>query len=645
MMTFIQMKSPFIIVLTIFLAVTTSLSAIEYHVSPKGSDTNPGSASQPLKTIQAAADKAQAGDIITVHAGTYREWIDPPRGGESDDKRIIYRAVPGEKVEIKGSEQVTGWKKVNKNVWKVVLPNTFFGNFNPFAEMVHGDWFNPKGRKHHTGEVYLNGQSFYERDSLSEIMNPESIVSRRDPNGSTSVWYSEVTSEMTTIWANFDNTNPNKEMVEVNARRTCFYPTRKGINYLTISGFHFSQAATQWAAPTAEQIGMIATHWNKGWVIENNVISDAKCSGITLGKEQETGHNVWSKNPQKNGTIHYNEVIFKALKYGWDKANIGTHIVRNNEIYNCEQTGLCGSLGTIFCEITGNHIHHIWTKRQFDGWEIAGIKIHGAIDTHILNNRIHDVGRGIWLDWMAQGSRIGSNILYNNDLEDIYMEISHGPFLIDNNILMSPVNIHEVSEGGAFVHNLFIGKIHSWNDPNRFTPYHAPHSTEVVGVAPVKAGDYRFCNNIFIGNGKEDGLVPGFEFGLEGFGLKVYDNEKQEIWATGNIFCYGAQPYKGEKNSVIESAFNPHIKLEEKGTGLWLHFQLDGFNGKMPATQLVTTSSLGTTKLVEAKFENPDGSPLTIDKDYFGNKRMGNNPFPGPFGTINPDDTQVLVWK
>jgi hypothetical protein len=38
------------------------------------------------------------------------------------------------------------------------------------------------------------------------------------------------------------------------------------INYITIKGFYISQAAIQWAAPTAEQVGMVAFHWNKGWI-------------------------------------------------------------------------------------------------------------------------------------------------------------------------------------------------------------------------------------------------------------------------------------------------------------------------------------------------------------------------------------------
>ena len=73
-----------------------SLSATEYHVSVAGRDANEGSAARPFKTISAAALRAQPGDVITVHAGIYRERINPPRGGESDQKRIVYQAAPGE---------------------------------------------------------------------------------------------------------------------------------------------------------------------------------------------------------------------------------------------------------------------------------------------------------------------------------------------------------------------------------------------------------------------------------------------------------------------------------------------------------------------------------------------------------------------
>ena len=42
------------------------ISAKEYHVAKTGNDKNDGSFSSPLLTIQAAADLAKPGDIISV---------------------------------------------------------------------------------------------------------------------------------------------------------------------------------------------------------------------------------------------------------------------------------------------------------------------------------------------------------------------------------------------------------------------------------------------------------------------------------------------------------------------------------------------------------------------------------------------------
>lgn len=89
----------------------------EYHVAKTGSDENEGSLAAPLLTIQAAADLAQPGDVITVHEGTYRERINPPRGGTADDSRIVYRAAQGESVVIKGSELIDQWEKVSGDTW------------------------------------------------------------------------------------------------------------------------------------------------------------------------------------------------------------------------------------------------------------------------------------------------------------------------------------------------------------------------------------------------------------------------------------------------------------------------------------------------------------------------------------------------
>src|SRR5437762_9237466 len=98
---------------------------MEYHVAINGSSQNDGSSSAPFSTISAAAQAAQPGDVVVVHAGVYRERVNPPRGGRSDAERIVYQAAPGERVEIKGSEIVTGWTRLSGDTWTVRLPNSF----------------------------------------------------------------------------------------------------------------------------------------------------------------------------------------------------------------------------------------------------------------------------------------------------------------------------------------------------------------------------------------------------------------------------------------------------------------------------------------------------------------------------------------
>src|SRR6266567_3113387 len=275
------MKSAVILLLAVFIQFIAR--AAEFHVSVRGADANNGSARQPFRTIAAAARIAQPGDVITVHAGVYRERVNPPRGGKSHSKRIVYQAARGEKVEIKGSEIITNWVREQDDLWKVIIPNSFFGEFNPYHDRIHGDWFFPrKGRVDHTGAVYLKGEWLTEAATLEEVVGSQK--SEVGGQNSGALWFGQVEKENTTLWAQFPGVDPNSEQVEINVRQTVFFPEQTGINYLTVRGFILRDAATPWAPPTAKQMGLIGTYWSKGWIIENNVISHSVCSGIALGK-------------------------------------------------------------------------------------------------------------------------------------------------------------------------------------------------------------------------------------------------------------------------------------------------------------------------------------------------------------------------
>lgn len=142
---------------TLILILATAASAKEFHVASTGHDTDPGTPTAPLSTIQHASDLAQPGDVITVHAGVYRERIDPPRGGTSDAVRITYQVAPGEKVVVTGAKPVKGWVRGTNDTWQVTLPNSFFGSFNPYSNIIHGDWCHNPG-DYHTGVVTFSSR-------------------------------------------------------------------------------------------------------------------------------------------------------------------------------------------------------------------------------------------------------------------------------------------------------------------------------------------------------------------------------------------------------------------------------------------------------------------------------------------------------
>lgn len=592
----------------------------EYHVSTTGNDTADGTIEFPLRTISAAAERAHAGDVVTVHEGTYRERITPPRGGESEVRRIVYQASPGERVEIKGSEIVRAWRMVDTGVWMATLPNVLFGTFNPFADPIRGDWFLPKDREHHTGAVYLNGEALREAATLDGVPDLDDGRMR---------WFAQVDDATTTIWANFGGADPSEGLVEVNCRQSVFYPDRPGCDYITVRGFVMSHAATPWAPPTAEQIGLIGTHWSKGWVIEDNVISHSRCTGITLGKFGD-GHDNTDPTPEGMYTA-----IHGALDKGWDRDHIGGHVVRRNTISHCEMAGIAGSMGASFSTITENTVHDIHMVCDFDGYEMAGIKLHGGIDTLISKNRIYRTVRGVWLDWMSQGTRVSGNLFHDNTEEDLFVEVNHGPFVVDQNLFLSGnANIgaiNHMSQGLGFVHNLCVGRIFHRAEPERFTPYHLPHSTRITGNTNIESGDDRYYNNVFVALDQSSGLSD-------------LVSSPHPTFVGGNVFLNGASPSEDEHDPVVATGFDCDVTATEDGGSVVLTLRCDPEWKHQTIRELVTTKFLGLTRVAQLPYEDTDGSPLTVDTDYFGHVRDSANPFPGPFEIGTVAETAFRVW-
>ena len=156
------------------------------------------------------------------------------------------------------------------------------------------------------------------------------------PEESIYKWYSEQDTEKdeTVIYANFQGKNPNEENVEINVRRECFMPSKTGVGYITVSGFNINKAATTWAPPAAYQDGMIGPHWSKGWIIEDCDISNSKCAGISVGKYLDPDNDHYFTYKQvKSPTQMERDAVCRGQYHGWLKENVGSHIIRRNNIH------------------------------------------------------------------------------------------------------------------------------------------------------------------------------------------------------------------------------------------------------------------------------------------------------------------------
>ena len=662
------------------------------YVDCAASHPGDGSKNCPFRTISQAAAVAQPGDEVLVAPGVYREEVSPRWAG-NQYQPIVYRSAQPRAAVITGAEVVKSWQPYQGDTWVVTLPNSFFGSYNPYATLISGDWLD-MGIPCHTGEVFLNDKSLYEQDSLEKVLQPVENDASWDIAFTKHTWYTTQSEdgESTLIYANFQGKNPNEENVEITVRPHCFYPEQEHVNYITLTGFVVTKAATQWAPPTALQDGMIGPHWSKGWVIENCEVSHSKCSGISLGKYLQQGNdNKWLHYKYKDGTQTQRDCALIAQIDGWSKETIGSHTVRGCDIHDCGQTGIVGNLGCVFSVIENNHIHHINNKRNLAGAEIGGIKFHAAIDVIIRNNHFHHCVRGIWLDWQTQGTRVSANLFHDNCMprdyllqqkntmglglgEDIFIEIAHGPCLVDNNIMLSERAIKLPTQGVAFVHNLIAGSVTAVGkgvkngsqkyDSTRYTPIHLPHRTEITGFMSILHGDVRFYNNVFVqqpvreqlqeickpqpGDPMEwddNNLVCGtltysgymtqeqWESCFQGYcgeGCGVNRDRYYmplPVWMGGNVYFNGAQPADIDTDAVVDTQH--HITLELKQEDGVYHLDTNLAN-YLPTCQMIDSNTLGLAFEPEERFETPEGEDIVFDTDFYGNKR-GVAPVPGPF--------------
>lgn len=639
------MKINNLLILIILALFSFNASATEYFVSKKGKDSNSGSAKSPFLTIAAASKVAKPGDIITVRAGIYRECIDPLRGGDSEDSRIIYRAAPGEKVSIKGSEQIKKWVKDSGNTWKVQLKNSSFKDFNPYKKtlgFVSENWLKG-GNWTHCGDVYLNGEAFYEKQSIDEVRN------------ATNSWYCEVDSvaSVTRIYANFGDANPNKELTEINYRESVIYPSNSNVNYVTVRGFSIMHSACGWAPPTSYQGAAIGTNGGHHWIVENCEIINAKTNGFSMGVPKSRSFGP-ARGAAQAGAGQARPAGAPARSpFSQDINSIGHHIIRNNIFRRCGQSAIVGNGYNSGSYLVGNYIGETSYRNEFWGSEPAAIKFHNAVDLVIENNYVGESNKvmGLWMDSGNQNIRVTRNYFG----VQIYGEMNLGPILVDNNILTGDY-ANRASGATTLAHNLLVLKgLHYTHDPYRRSGYYKAHTRERVASELCFIRDERWYNNIFVSKGLDSLTVeqpgnadigrtptnvprpPAIKLGVDPL-VTNYGGA-----ADYNLYVKGAQKHpRFDMNSLV-STFDPEISIKDEDGNVTVTIFMSDEASKIECP-FITTDYLGLYEPMKVKMENNDGSPISLDIDILNNPRNKENPGVGPFADLKTGENTFTIF-
>jgi hypothetical protein len=603
-MNLLKCKSLYI--LTFFLIFNT-LKANTLHVAKNGNDANTGTSTSPYLTISKAASVAAAGDVVLIHEGTYREYVNPSVGGTSATNRVTFKAAPNEKVYVKGSEVINTWT-FSDSTWKITLPITYFKGYNPYTLFVNGDFQN-YGKWHHRGDVYINNAVMSELQTLNQVKIEKYT------------WYTTSTATETTIHANFGTDNPNTQLTEINVRELIFFAANNAVDYITVDSLRFLHAAPNWQAPNEgpndparlDQVGAVGSLMGKGWIIENCEIMYSKTAGIMFG-ESAGAQNTFQ-----------------------DIEAFGDHIIRNNVIHRCGEYGIAGEKGLTRCTISGNRIEDINYRNEFGGYEPAGIKVWNSVDVLIENNFIRNCIANqtndsqaycIWIDFANQGTRITRNVLIGSPLTTtvLFLEANFGPTLVDNNFIVenSGKSIFVASQGSIFTHNLFINSgfyyhLQNFDGSGARGAYsfnkHTLVNTNSGKKVLVKHN--KMYNNIFSGGA-----------GPSNFSVNSGDGNVVDV----NLYINGTTPAMAHTNAKTTPFALTHI-LTNTATGVDFSFTMDtSFNNIK--TPYVSNITVGYIPDCEQTIEDRLGNPIVVNKDFNLLTRTSANPKVGPLENL-----------
>lgn len=470
-----------------------------HHVSASYVGKGDGSEANPWKTIsEAAGHTLQPGDIVIVHAGTYRETVNI-KGHGTPDKPIYFLAEDG--VFIKGSDVIKGWEKTSgsaiysHNGWQYKMPwlptpGSAGGDINNVLEIgkakaaydkFGNDW-NAKInflKTSYPDKLYslMRGQVFVDKEPLKEVTDKTKL--------SAGTFYIDPQTKRLDVWL-MDSSDPAKHVMEGSTRNGLVIFSNDS-QHVVFRGFRIGHSTSPLRTLEPVEIGasysvVIAGQGNR---FEGNEIKYVNGSGLNISETSD--HKLYKNTVMFSG--HVGISSYKA----------------SNIVFECNTTAFNG-----------------WRTRYLkDNWEHGGMKLCGAKDLTISgHSAYYNVRNGIWFDSECYSNKVMNSTVHGHngagiDLENCVSTIDSGNLVSDNivysnkhGIVYNNDTIFTKITNNLFTYNFYSGlsaSIGSKNEKTNDVSRNIITNNGMRGITYNVWGDNtEFADNLFYKGGFED---------------------------------------------------------------------------------------------------------------------------------------------
>ena len=340
-----------------------------YVDASRGSDSNSGTSSSPLRTVGKGLERAVSnrskgkGTRILLQPGTYREAIN--RYYNSSGKTIVIESVVPGKAVISGSDVWTGWScssGVCSHAWPYnwgTQPDPFGKGIGVLARRAEMVVVNGKNLTQSTSKSGLSSGSFAVDEGANKIyVKPPSGV------------------------------DMNKVKVEVAVRGVLFKVGK--LNDLVLKGLVFEHAATPFRKDAAVTLSA-----QKNVLLDNVTIRWNGNRGLWMGGDKYT---------LRDTTMHHNGGD------GVEGYKLRDLLMEDTESSYNNWRGDRGG-------------YYTWGVEKF-------LIVHGAVIKR--HKAVGNLSRGLWFDSDSEDVVIDGAYVCNNKNDGLHVEAVQGPFTIKN---------------------------------------------------------------------------------------------------------------------------------------------------------------------------------------------------------------------